>query len=208
MKEDKLSQIINGTSALYKRYGIKSMTMDAVAKELGISKKTLYLYVSDKTDLVKKVVQLQMKERREIFNTIVAYKLNAIDSLLAVSKVIYQILKETNPSMTVDIQKYYPSIWKSIAENQRAHVMEQIKGNMAQGIEEGFYRKDMKPEIIARLFLSRFDSSEEFGCQLKNCSMTEVFSETMKYHIHGISNKKGIEYFENKLKKEPLVFLI
>jgi TetR/AcrR family transcriptional regulator, cholesterol catabolism regulator len=196
-----MKEIIEKVSCLYLKYGIKSVTMDDVARDLGISKKTLYQYFTDKDDLVKKVVDYHMDIQHEKMKEFAMAKLNAIEELLMVSKFIAGFLKSINPSVTYDIQKYYPEIWKNITSNRRDHIYNQIIDNMKRGIKEGFYRKDLNIDIIANFYLLRLDTATTLDMITENkYPYEEIFNTFFSYHIRGIANQKGIEYLESKMK--------
>jgi len=105
MNED-FKNILLKVRELYMRYGIKSITMDDVASHLGISKKTLYQHVSDKDDLVGKVIDLEISSQDHEMECMKAADLNAIEKLLMVSKMINHKLKQMNPSTDYDLKKY------------------------------------------------------------------------------------------------------
>ena len=197
-----MKEIIIKVSEIYLKYGIKSVTMDDVARELGISKKTLYLYFKDKDDLVKKVVDYHMDLQHECMKSFTFENVNAIEELLMVSKFISNFMKQINPSVTYDIQKYYPEIWKSIVSDRMDHIFKQIKDNMKRGIKEGLYRKDLNIEIIARIYLFRIDAAKTLDLITENkYTYEEIFNTFFNYHIRGIANQNGIEYLESKKKK-------
>ncbi len=108
--DEKLKNILLRVYKLYNRFGIKSVTMDDVARELGISKKTLYQCVKDKSELVEKVVFFNTIHHRDLIYKIVAQKHNAIEELLEVNRYMNEMLKEQNPTLDYDLRKYYPEI--------------------------------------------------------------------------------------------------
>ncbi|MDD5570294.1 MAG: TetR/AcrR family transcriptional regulator [Bacteroidales bacterium] len=200
MKE-KRNNILEEVSRLYIRYGIKSVTMDDVSRELGISKKTLYKFFSDKNDLVKNVISYQIKKQTAKSFETKKQKLNAVDVLIIASRHIIKFMETFNPSIRHDLQKYYPDVLKILTEHRRKHIFENIKTNIVQGIKEGLYRKDLKPDIIAVLYVSRMDvifNYEYFPSD--KFDFSTIFNEMFKYHICGIANKKGIEHYEKKIK--------
>jgi AcrR family transcriptional regulator len=198
-----MDDIIVKVSDLYLKYGIKSVTMDDVARELGISKKTLYLHFKDKDELVKKVVDYHMDVSLAEMRNLASKKINAIEELLMLSQYLSQFLKQINPSVTYDLQKYYPEIWKNIATGRRDHIYKQIKENMKRGIKEGFYRSDQNIDIIAYFYLFRMEMSKTLDLIVENkYSFEEIFNTLFSYHIRGIANQKGIEYLECKIKNE------
>jgi TetR/AcrR family transcriptional regulator, cholesterol catabolism regulator len=198
--EEKVNKILEQVSELYFKYGIKSVTMDDVARELGISKKTLYEYFADKNDLVAKFLDFHIQKIREVFEVDKDCSGNAIDHLLYISKILMNFLKDLNPSVHYDLQKYYPDIFKSLFEYKRNNMLDSVKQNIIRGMKEGLYRKDLNPEIIAHIYVNRVESSMDANfLRSKDVTSTELFSEMFTYHIRGISSKKGIEYFDKQI---------
>jgi len=195
------TEIIQRVSELYLKYGIKSITMDDAARELGISKKTLYEHFKDKDELVKQFVEHHMQQMHEEMQKLQTSQVNAIEELLIVSKFITEYLKSISPSATYDLQKYYPEIWRNINFKQRDRIFQRIRDNMVRGIKEGLYRKDMNIEIIANFYLFRMEMSQTFDLIVESkYSYEELFNTSFNYHIRGIANQKGIDYLECKLK--------
>jgi AcrR family transcriptional regulator len=195
------TEIIQRVSELYLKYGIKSITMDDAARELGISKKTLYEHFKDKDELVKQFVEHHMQQMHEEMQKLQTKQVNAIEELLIVSKFITEYLKTISPSVTYDLQKYYPEIWRNINSLQRDRIFKRIRDNMVRGIKEGLYRKDMNIEIIANFYLFRMEMSQTFDLIVESkYSYEELFNTSFNYHIRGIANQKGIDYLECKLK--------
>lgn len=199
---EKAKKIIQQVSQLYLKYGIKSVTMDDVARELGVSKKTLYEHFNDKEDLVKKFILYSIENIEMRFNDANSKKFNAIDTLIEISKMITSFLGEFNPSISYDLQKYYPSIWKTIIDYKRDRVFENVKENLLQGKQEGLYRNDIIPDIISKIYVSRIEASMDFDYKAAgNISPSILYMELMKYHVFGIASAKGAEYFVKIINK-------
>jgi AcrR family transcriptional regulator len=197
-----LTNILKKVKSLYQKYGIKSITMDDVSRELGISKKTLYQYVADKNDLVNKVVEDELCTREELFAEISRKKLNAVEELLEYHRHVNIMIKEYNPSMEYDLKKYYPDAFSKIREVRRQRMYEKVLLNMKKGKDEGLYRSDLKEEIIARLHVSRIENLFEAELFTVNEWTSEkFFLEVFVYHIRGIANNNGIKVLEQKLKE-------
>lgn len=198
-----MDEIIVSISTLFMKYGIKSVSMDDVSRELGISKKTLYQYFKDKDELVTKVVEHHAELLSGEMFKMVSENANAIEQLLKVSKFVSQYLKNINPSVTYDLKKYYPQIWKNVNLNNRDYIFNQIKQNMINGIKEGLYRSDINIDIITHFYLFRMEMSQTYEMIVENkYSYEEIFNTSFNYHIRGIANKKGLEYLENKIKTQ------
>lgn len=177
--------------------------MDDVARELGISKKTLYQHIKDKSDLVQKVIQAEFDEIFDLIQDTMSKGTNAIDELLEVSQIINQRIRSINPSFEYDLKKYYPKLFARFNENKRIKLYHSIKNNMEKGKDAGLYRDDLKVEIITKLHVLRIEAKlEDDFFSLPNFSREEIFKEFFIYHIRGICNDKGIKYFEKRLKEE------
>ncbi|MFN2395207.1 MAG: TetR/AcrR family transcriptional regulator [Bacteroidales bacterium] len=198
-----MQDIIQKIADIYFRYGIKSVTMDDLARELGVSKKTLYLHFADKKDVVKKVIHhlihIQKCGINDMLNKPGA---NAIDQLMMMTIFFAEHLKNSNASLTYDLQKYYPDVWDEVLEFKREEIYRHIINNIETGINEGLYSDDLNYEIIARAYVSRMEMYQtDLWQPLDKYSLTEVFRTLFIYHIRGISNKKGIDYLEKNIHK-------
>lgn len=199
--DNELRNILQKVGCLYQKYGIKSVTMDDVARELGISKKTLYQYVNDKSDLVAKVIDLDDQMKREKFHENNTSE-NAIDQLIYVHREVNKMLRETNPSMMYDLKKYYPDLHDQMMERKRKGMFENVLKNLKWGIEDGLYRDELNVDIIAKLYLSRIESIMDHEIYtIEEFTSPKFFREIFIYHIRGIANKKGIEYLEKNIEK-------
>jgi AcrR family transcriptional regulator len=197
---DELKQILIRVRELYMKYGIKSITMDDVASTLGISKKTLYQHVSDKDDLVGKVLDLEMETRQCDVGHIYDKGLNAIEELFEVSKYMNRMLNEQNPATMYDLKKYYPHHYQRLLKTKREKMYSNIVANLQKGKQEGLYRDDLNEEVIAKLYLSRLESipdSELFT--ITELTTPKVFLEAITYHIRGIASEKGLALLKEKI---------
>ncbi len=194
--------MIEKITELFLKYGVKSFSMDDIAKELGISKKTLYVHFRDKKDVVlKSVIHSVQDQQCKMANIIKENSFNAIDVLFYVSKQLVESLKNMNPNINFDLQKYYPEACSIMNEHRKKHIYGKIILNMEQGIKEGLYRDDLNKEIIAKLY-------EEQVANITSLVIRDSFDEILKtafiYHIRGIASQKGLDYLEMKLKTTKL----
>jgi len=197
-----LQNILEKVATLYMKYGIKSITMDDVARELGISKKTLYLYVENKNELVEKVVDYVINLKECDFKKIDDIKMNAIEKLIEVNMHIVASMKDYNPATEYDLKKYYPELYAKMHSIRKERMHQSILENIKKGKEEGLYRKELKEEIIARLQVSRFINMHEDDLFIKkDLERSEYIHELFIYHIRGIANEKGLEVLEKTLQK-------
>ena len=188
---------------LYNRYGIKSVTMDDVARELGISKKTLYECIEDKSELVKHVMEMVNNYHSKNLWEITSRGMNAIEELFEVNRYMTQMIKEQNPTLGYDMQKYYPELHQSLMQEQRHRMHDAILANLVKGVEEGLYRKDMNVDIISKLHMTRMEYRyRQDSYQMNNIDSQDVMREIFIYHLHGIANENGIKILNEKLNSE------
>jgi AcrR family transcriptional regulator len=196
--EDLLAKV----SVLYRKYGIKSVTMDDVAHELGMSKKTLYQFVSDKTELVQMVVE---HVRHCNFNSMRKKEetdLNAIEELIEVSQHLNTVMKDHSPTYEYDLKKYYPDIYRNLMLARRKTMYESMISNIRKGKKEGLYRNDLDETIIAKLHLLRIENiqtTEIFNEE--ELHSQKFFREVFVYHIHGLATDKGLKILRENIDK-------
>lgn len=201
MQEYNEEYIVRITS-LFKKYGIKSVTMDDVSRELGISKKTLYTYFNDKTDLVEQVLKLEFEEKSGCFLNSMSNTKNALEELFEYYKVQIKILSSREANFIYDLKKYYPSHFEKFNTSKKNFMFEKVIQNIKRGKEEGIYRKDINEDIITRLHIARIESlhtSDLFTHE--EIVSPEFFAEAFKYHVYGIASEKGRKIINNNIEK-------
>jgi AcrR family transcriptional regulator len=195
-------RIFNRVLGLYSRYGIKSITMDDICRELGISKKTLYQLVKDKQDLIDRVIAYEMDLYRKTTDSMKLKGLNAIEELIHVNHRIHTSHTIHSPTFYYDLKKYYPDIHAKMVEHKRKRMYELTRHNLEKGIREGLYREDLNPHMIARLYMARVEmmSNHELIEEEESESL-EFIREIFVYHLHGILNEDGRKFIENQKEK-------
>ena len=199
---DDLKNILLKVRELYMKYGIKSITMDDVARELSISKKTLYQYVTDKDDLVGKFVENEIQLRQEEICKCFQIGFNAIEELFEISFFMNRMMKDQNPTTEYDLKKYYPHHFQKTVKVRREGIYNYILLNLKKGKAEGLYRDDIDIEIIAKLYLSRTENNHFNGLFApEEFTSIKLFRELLTYHVRGIATEKGVITLEKELKK-------
>jgi AcrR family transcriptional regulator len=199
---EELKNILLKVRELYMKYGIKSITMDDVARELAISKKTLYQYVVDKDDLVGKFIDNEIAIRREEICKCFRIGYNAIEELFEISSFMNKLMRNQNSATDYDLKKYYPAHYHKTLTARREGIYNYILANLKKGIKEGLYRKEMDKEVIAKLYLWRTENihfDELFT--VEEFTSVKLFFELLNYHVRGIATEKGIIVLENKIKE-------
>jgi Bacterial regulatory proteins, tetR family len=199
---EELKTILLKAREMYIKYGIKSISMDDVAAELGISKKTLYQYVTDKDDLVGKFVDNEISLRQAEICKCFKASSNAIEELFEISVFMNKLMKDQNPATEHDLKKYYPHHYEKTVKTRREGIYSYILLNLKKGKMEGLYRQELNEEIIAKLYLSRVENihlNDLFT--VEEFTSIKLFQEILVYHVRGIATDKGIEVLEKKIKE-------
>ena len=196
------NRILTKAENLFFKYGIKSISMDDLSRELGISKKTLYQSVENKKDLVLQVFQNHALQELEAVTRIQNESGDAIDEMIEVVKYVIPTLRKITPTVLFDMQKYYREIWQIMEDYNNKEIYKFIENNIKKGIEQGVYREEIRPDIIAKLYVGKtmFLIDEEIF-PLREYNKENLFKEHMQYHIRGIATTKGLKLFAKHFKK-------
>jgi TetR/AcrR family transcriptional regulator, cholesterol catabolism regulator len=200
--DEKLEKILRESARLFSKYGIRSLSMDDICRELGISKKTLYQYVESKSDLIARILENTFGEKGRGMINCIEGDHNAIDELLAVSRKVCLNMQNFNPSIIFDLQKYYPEIYKKHYDAKMIAIFNDIKTNLIKGISEGLFRDDMDVDLVARLYVQKLEDVHDptflASMAADVASYAKVFHVMFDNHIRGICNTTGIAYYEKQ----------
>lgn len=200
--EAKEQKIIERATQIFMQYGIKSVNMDDMARHLGVSKKTLYVYVKDKEELVQKTMDFFCTTEDQQIETISGKQLNAIDESLEIMKWVLDLLKNLHPSITYDLEKYHPEIYHHMKGNRHQSIFSCMMANMKKGQKEGYYRKDFTPEIIVRIYMEHMNLLlDNHTFPAGQWKLADLYKESFIYHIRGIASQKGLDYLKEKTKQ-------
>ena len=179
------------------RYGVKSVTMDDIARELGISKKTIYQHFEDKDAIVHQLMMAEMANDKCEWDELDGSSNNVIEKIVKSMDIIRQAFAEINPSTFFDIKKYHPKTWQLFQDHKQNFIMESIRKELLEGIKQGFFRADIKVEILVRMRLEQIEIG--FDPQLfppNKFSLIEVELTMLDHYIRGILTPKGLEVYQ------------
>lgn len=194
-------RILKGAEELFFKYGIKSITMDDIAKHLGISKKTIYQFYSDKNEVVEILMIQRMKLNELEFKQIAEQTDNVIEEVLAMMKHIGIMFSQMNPNLFYDMQKYHPNSWKLFKQFKEECVERMVEESVKRGIKQGFVRADINTKIIARLRMQEVEMG--FDPQTfppDRYEIVDVQLALLDHFLHGICTLKGHKLI-NKYKQ-------
>lgn len=196
-------QIINKSEELFMRYGIRSVSMDDIARELGISKKTLYQQVENKSDLIRQIFVERSQEEREAIEKMREQSDNAIEELVIVARFMISRLRHISPTSRYDLEKYYQDVHREIDRLHMTFFTHFIQENLVRGIKEDLYRQSVEVKIVAKLFVgmaTRLAHNDYFAVQ--EHSLEDLVSQLFFYHIHGVASESGMRIIREYLGQE------
>src|SRR6056300_1426592 len=147
-------KIVEKSTELFLNLGFKSVTMDEIASALGVSKKTIYKYFNNKTDLVNAVTNHVFDSISCGIDHICHLNMNPIDELFSIKRFVMEHLKDEKSSPQYQLQKYYPKIFLSLKKKQFEVMQECVIDNLKKGIELGLYRPNIDLEFISRIYFN------------------------------------------------------
>ncbi|MBY0244453.1 MAG: TetR/AcrR family transcriptional regulator [Sphingobacteriaceae bacterium] len=194
--------IIQEADKLFCQYGFKSVTMNDIAKHLGISKKTIYQHYKDKDELVNIIMAKNLESQTRIMKESLEKSENAVHEIFFAINCMSEILRNINPTIFYDLQKYHSKAWLMFREFRDKTLAETIKNNLKRGVKEGFFRKEINIDILTAMRLDQNDITfnQHQTYTLNKYSITEVMIEITEHFLYGICNNKGLEQ-TNKYKQ-------
>ncbi|MEO7174400.1 MAG: TetR/AcrR family transcriptional regulator [Saprospiraceae bacterium] len=196
-------QILTKIESMFMRYGIRSVTMDDIARELGISKKTLYKFVDNKEDLITMITTEHLRRERNIVDCIHIEAKDPIHEFINIVDHLIVQIQGMSQSTMYDLQKYYKENWNSFECFQREFVLNRVQENLKKGVEMGLYRSNINVDIIARFYISKpMTLLDEQLFPSKQFDKPTLLKNYLVYHIHGIATAKGLELFHEYLNEK------
>jgi AcrR family transcriptional regulator len=205
VESKEFQQLLMKSRALFMRIGIRSVSMDDIARELGISKKTLYQLVENKEELVYKVLEQDTCDDLATMQRNLHESSDAIDEFLRNSRYFIRQMREVSPTAMHDLRKYYPDIFHNQVEAHQHEFHKGVAANLERGMEEGLYRNDIDAEVIANLYVGMTMMVIDRGVfPAQDRPLSEILRQHSTYHFNGIVNQFGRERLEHYLKQEDL----
>ena len=150
-------RILHLATRLFLRNGVKSVSMDDIAAELGMSKKTLYKTFANKDEIVLAVITQHLDQAQCECVSVARPAADAVEQMLCLSRWAEQQFSDIHPSIFHDLKKYHPAAWRLIEAHKNSFVLEQLTQNLRRGVAEGLFRADLDVAVLARLNLAQID---------------------------------------------------
>jgi AcrR family transcriptional regulator len=199
-------RILTASEQLFWKYGIRSVTMEDIAKGLGISKKTIYQHFTDKEDILYQVIQQKVDADMTEMNCMAVETANPIEELMMVMEMMRKNQHEVNPSLIIDIKRYYPQAFGLFRRHMDQHIMKSILENIQKGVSQGLYRSDINPAILARMRVEQIElafNNDLFPAD--QYPMLDVQRELIHHFVRGMLSEEGFTIYNHYVNQEERV---
>lgn len=190
-------KIILKAKEMFLKLGFKSITMDDIAGEMCISKKTIYKYFANKELLIEESVQIIHKEVNEIIIEIIAKDFNAIEENFEIRRMFDDMFKSTDTSPIYQLKKHYPEVYEKVLKYQVEMCQSCFRENIEKGIAQGLYRKEINIDAYIKFYYSLIFTINENTRSEREAFALEM--EALQYHTRAMATEKGIAELEKNL---------
>lgn len=192
-------KIISKASDLFLKLGFKSVTMDDIAGEMCISKKTIYKYFCNKELLIEESTEMVHKTVHEVIHTIVAKDHNAIEENFEIRKMFKEMFQVADTSPLYQLKKHYHEIYQKVMARELDECNMCFKQNIEKGIQQELYRKDLDVDTYVKFYYNLIFSIKENTSSEKESTQLEL--QALEYHTRAMATEKGIAELEKQLLK-------
>jgi len=196
-----IERIIQGGEELFLTAGIKSVTMDDIARHLGMSKKTIYQFFQDKNELVIALVKKKLKKDEDQMSDIIGRSGNVIEEMINMMKCSEEIFSRINPIVIHDMQKYHPEAWMQFQNFKSGVLVHTLQELLTKGIKQGYIRPDIDVKIIARMRVNQvelgFNTTVFPVAEFNTWKVQQQFNEHFNYGICTLKGYKLLNQYKN-----------
>lgn len=202
--------IIKTAEELFIRHGFRRITMDDIAREQAISKKTIYQYFTDKNEIVCSVTSKYLEQEKCQILELESDSENVIEYLVKLSKQLRRHVGTINPTAMDDLKKYFPQGWEIYLQFKREVFLKSIIKILSQGIKEGYFRPDINPEVLAIMRIEQIQMAfDESLFPRSRFDFMEVHAQFLKHFMAGILTEKGrelLKHYSNSTTPNEIIF--
>ena len=202
MKSTDLEKSIVVTSTeLFLTLGFKSVTMDDIAEEMKISKKTIYTFFANKEALVQSVVFSMYSYITTNLTQIRENASNPISELYEVKMFIMHQLKGEKTSPQHQLRKYYPNIHKELQKKQFDFMTKSVKKSLTKGVEMKLFRPSIDIDFISRMYFNGMVGIKNVDMfPIEKYSPEQLMENYLDYHLRAIVTKDGMKLLSSYIK--------
>ena len=197
--------IVKATHEFFTKYGIRSVSLDDIARHLAVSKKTLYQFFKDKDEMVTESVKMHLECEENEFCEATENSRDAIEQMVNISLLMRKNIKDLNPTLMYDMQKFHKNAWAIWQTFKRDFILNSIVKNLQWGKEEQLFREDIDVETLAVMRMQQVEMSFDQDIFPKEqFDFRHVQMELFNHFIHGIVTEKGRRLYNEYNKKHTI----
>jgi len=190
-------KIIKKATDMFLKLGFKSVTMDDIACEMCISKKTIYKYFSNKEVLVEQGTEMLHQKIHSLMDDVVTKNFNAIEENFEMRKMFKEMFQSFDHSPAYQLKKHYPEIYENMMANEMEDCYKVFSQNIIKGIQQGLYRPETDVESATKFYYTLIFSINE-NTQLESDAY-KLEGKALEYHTRAIATPKGIIELQKQL---------
>jgi AcrR family transcriptional regulator len=191
-------KIIKRATDMFLKLGFKSVTMDDIACEMCISKKTIYKYFGNKEMLIEEGTEVIHQKINALMEEVVSQNHNAIAENFEMREMFKQMFQSFDHSPAYQLKKHYPEIYDKMTCTKIEDCSQMFRQNIEKGIAEGLYRKDTDVEAAVKFYYTLIFSINENTMMEKDAY--ELEAKALEYHTRAIATPEGILELEKQIK--------
>ena len=200
MEDSTYEIILETASKKFRQYGIHSLSMDDLAKFCGVSKKTIYKYFQNKSDLIDSILDKKIELLKQDFDELHSVSKNAVTEMYCFFNMINDLANELPTALHRDLKKYHLNLFVKYTHVQNEVYKPFIQRNLIRGKQETLYKNEFNIETTIKSILDVIDMIFIEGLRKDKASIKTVeFFENML--IHKIATVKGLKEL-NRLLEE------
>ncbi|MBT1705723.1 TetR/AcrR family transcriptional regulator [Chryseosolibacter indicus] len=205
-------RILTEASALFAKFGLRSISMDDIARHLGMSKKTIYQHFSDKDEIITLSLKRHLAGERNHLITLKREAVDSVDFLIKLNHFVLKYTNQTNPAILFELQKYYMEAYELLEEFGRNFLLQIVFENLQEGVNEGNFKLESNLEVMARMRLQQCSMPLDDNLFPRTTFKPEEVSFAILDHfISGIATEKGKKLYQRyraKLEKNSFTTIL
>lgn len=196
---DVRQRILLASEKLFFQFGVRNMTMDQIATHLGISKKTIYQYFTNKDDLFTKCAQNHMDNEKAQTLAEIGKAGDPVEALLRMNSCTLDFAEGINPFFIMEVKRYYPHVWQMVEDFERDFTRKEVERQLLLGQHLGLFRAEMHAEQVSWMFIHHSKQLVDNSLYPQEYKLTDLFYEYFMLFLHGVCTPLGMVLVQQRL---------
>ncbi len=194
--------ILEKAMEMYIKLGFKGVTLDDIAQEMSISKKTIYQHFANRNELIEAVAKKIMTEIKCDIDTLSQGQMDPMEEMFVIRRYLRKTLEGKFQLPIYQLNKFFPEIAQKLKRDQFGKMYESVMDNLSRGIKAGFYRPEIDTEFITRIYFAGVTGTKDTDLFPEDdFNIHTVTKMYMEYHLRAICTAKGLDLLEQHLKE-------